>query len=151
MHTPIEWEAFEHHPHQKSADWFWALGIVAVSITITSIFLGNILFGLFVLIAATTLAIHASHPPKILKVSINERGITIDRFHYPFNTLKAFWINNENHPALLLHSQRFFFPLVIVRLEDMDVEGVRQALLLFMEEKELHEPLLQKLAENFGF
>ena len=48
----IAWEAPEYYHTDKTADWFWTLGIITVTIVIVSLLLGNILFAIFVLIAA---------------------------------------------------------------------------------------------------
>ncbi|MFO0718625.1 MAG: hypothetical protein U0522_01175 [Candidatus Paceibacterota bacterium] len=150
--SPLEWEALEHHHEEKSNDWFWAVGIIAISIALASIIWGNLLFGILILIATFSLVLHAVRQPKIHKVKIDSRGVTIDNFHYPYKSLDSFWINeNENPPVLLLKSQRFFLPLLVIRLDTVHPEDIREYLQEVLYEDEMHEPFFQKLAEYFGF
>lgn len=150
--TPITWEAQEHHHEEKSNDWFWTVGIIAVSAAVIAIILSNLLFGIFILIAAFTLAMHAVKRPRTLKVLVDKRGVTVANVHYPYSALDSFWINeNEHPPVLLLKSPRFFLPLIVIRIEEFDIETLRAYLRDMLYEEELHEPLLQKLAEYFGF
>ncbi len=152
QNSPIEWEALEHHHEEKSSDWFWAVSIVAIAIAVTAIFLHNLLFGILVLVGTFSIILNSLRHPKIHKMKIDVRGVTIDTFHYPYKSLDSFWINEkEDPPVLLLKSQRFFMPLVVLRLEGVDTNEIREYLQEFLYEDEMHEPLLQKIAERFGF
>lgn len=152
QNPPLEWEALEHHHEEKGNDWFWAVGIVAISIAVASIIWGNLLFGVLILIATFSLVLHAVRHPQIHKVKIDGRGVTIDKFHYPYKSLDSFWISEEeNPPVLLLKSQRFFLPLLVIRLDTVHPEDVRESLREMLYEDEMHEPFFQKVAEYFGF
>ena len=56
----ISWEvpAYEHRP--KTSDWYWALGIIAVSGSVAAFFLGNFLFGVLILVVAYTMGRHGA-------------------------------------------------------------------------------------------
>ncbi len=150
--SSLSWEALEHHHEEKNNDWFWAVGIVSVSIAVTAIILNNVIFAILILISAVTLAIHATKKPRMLRVQIDERGITVDRFFYPYSSLESFWVNEQENPAvLLIKLKRFFLPFVVIRLEDVPAENVRAELDGLLKEEEQHEPLLQKIMERFGF
>lgn len=152
QNSPLEWEALEHHHEEKNNDWFWAVGIVALSITVACIIWGNLLLGILVLVSTFSLFLHAVKRPGIHKVRIDDRGVTIDKFHYSYKSLDSFWINeNEHPPVLLLKSQRFFMPLLVIRLDSVHPEDVRASLQGTLYEDEMHEPLFQKIAERFGF
>ncbi len=150
--SPLEWRALEHHHEEKSNDWFWAVGIVAVSIAVTAIIWGNLLFGILILVATFSLILHAVRQPKIHDIKIDGRGITIDSFHYPYKSIDSFYVNvHENPPVLLLKSQRFFMPILVIRLDEIHPDDVHEYLKEMLYEDELREPLLQKVAERFGF
>lgn len=149
---PLEWEALEHHHEHKSADWYWTVGIIAGSATIASFLLDNVMFGLVIIVAAITLMLQAARPPRIIKVIISEHGVRVGRFQYRYDSLESFWINkHETPPALLLNSKRMFAPLMVIRLEDMEIDAVRALLSAHIPQVEQQEPLLQKLAEYLGF
>ena len=152
MNQTIEWKTLEHHHEEKHSDWFWAVGIIAVSLAATAIILNNFLFAVLILIAAFTLAMHAARPPRTFDAKIDKHGVTVHEYHYPFSSLDAFWINeHETPPVLYLKSQRFFLSLIIISLEAINPEDVKRILRKSLPEQELHEPLLQKLAEYLGF
>jgi tRNA G37 N-methylase Trm5 len=148
----ISWEAPEHVHTEKTSDWYWAVGIIALTATILAFIFGNVIFGLFIAIGATTLMIHASRRPRIVTCEINDRGIVIDNILYPFLSIESFWIDAHEFPAkILLKSNKFFMPYIYVQIEGVNPEDVRQVLLKYIAETEHSEPLTQKILERFGF
>ncbi len=98
----IRWQGYEYTHHKKSSDWFWVLGIVALSSAVVAIVFANILFALFILIGAFTLALFATKNPHLIHFEINKRGVAIDNTLYPFTTLESFWIDEDEHGHLTL-------------------------------------------------
>lgn len=149
----IEWDAHEYEHKERSPDWFWAVGIISVSIAIASVIFGNIIFGILVLISAFTLSLFANRPPSTLHVSVNEKGITRGKISYPYSALESFWIDTEHpHKKIILRSEKMFMPLIIVPLGDnTDVEQLHENLSLFLSE-ELHSlPFVERILEYLGF
>ncbi len=149
----IEWDAHEYEHKERSSDWFWAVGILSISIAVASVIFGNIIFGIFILTAVFALALFINHPPSTLHVLINERGITKGRIHYPYSTLQSFWIDAEHsHPKIMLTSEKLFMPLIIVPLSsDVDLNELHDTLTKFLDEKYHSLPLVEKLIEFLGF
>ncbi|MEX0652468.1 MAG: hypothetical protein WD509_02970 [Candidatus Paceibacterota bacterium] len=150
----IRWQGYEYTHHEKSGDWFWALGIIALSSAITAIIFKNILFALLILIGAFTLALFASKKPHLNHFEITRRGVTINNTLYSFSSLESFWIDEDEHGhhTLLLKSQHLLTPFIIIPLHtDADPEDVRNLLLTKLEEEELEEPVLHRVLEFFGF
>lgn len=150
----LSWRGYEYTHHEKSSDWFWALGIVALSSAVTAIIFKNILFALLILIGAFTIALFASKKPNLIHYEINRRGVAIDDVLYPFNTLESFWIDEDEHGhlSLIIKSERVVMPYIIIPLEEpVNFEDVRNVLLTKLEEEELHEPISHKVLEFFGF
>ena len=48
----LEWKGREYDHNPKSADWYWALGIIAVAATVAAILFGNYLLAVLIVIAA---------------------------------------------------------------------------------------------------
>ena len=153
MPPQITWKAPEHHHTEKGNDWFWALGIVAIAGAIVALLFKNFLFALLIVIGSFTMSLLAAKPARILSFTLTERGILIDGSLYPYQILVAFWIEDrtENHPLLIIDSSRFLTPHLLIPLEDVDADAVREYLLKHLPEEELSEPLGQRLAEFFGF
>ena len=149
----IEWEAHEYEHKERSSDWFWAVGIISVAIAVVSFILGNVIFGILVIIAAFALSIFANRPPAVVDVSINERGITRGKIHYPYQTLESFWIDTE-HPEkkIILKSQKMLMPLIVIPLgEGVDIDDLHEVLSQFLKEEYHSLPIIEKLLDYLGF
>jgi hypothetical protein len=148
----ISWNAPEHFYVEKRPDWFWAVGIVTLTLAAVCFILGSIIPGIFVIVAAVALVLHASHPPRIIYHEVNDRGIIIDNVLYPFLSLESFWIpHDEAIPRIILKSRKMFMPFIIILIEEVDPESVREVMLRYIAETEHHEPLLKHILEWFGF
>lgn len=149
----MEWDAHEYEHKERTSDWFWAVGIISISVAIAAIIFGNIIFGILVLLAAFTLSIFASRPPTTLHIVVDEKGITRGKVHYPFQTLKSFWIDTDHpHKKIILQSEKMFMPLIVVPLsEKTDVEQLHKNLSVFLSEEFHSLPFIERLLEYLGF
>src|SRR3989344_8977345 len=100
---PIRWSAYEHEHIERSGDWFWALGIIAVSAALTSILFGNVLFAILILVAAFVLNLIARQPPALHDFEISDRGIRVSGELHSYEEILAFWVETEtgDQPLLL--------------------------------------------------
>jgi len=149
----ITWEAPEHHHIEKGTDWFWALGIVAIAGAIAAFVLGNILFGVVILLGASTMTLFALREPKVIPFAVTTRGIRISETVYPYTTLETYYIDedNEQGPQLLVKSRRIFVPLLILPLPEEHVDDIDDLVGSRLSEEMLEEPFSHKLLEFFGF
>ena len=148
----ISWNTPTHHHTEKGSDWYWVVGIITLAITAVCIIFGQIITGLFVMVAAIALVLRASQPPHIVYCEINDRGILYDKTLYPFVTLESFWIPHDDiQPRLLLKSLKTFAPLFVIHLDGADPDEVREILLKYIAETEHHEPFLTHVIEAAGF
>lgn len=152
---PFIWQAHEYYFQEKTSDWYWAVGIIGVSIAVISIIFGNVLFALLVLLSTFALSLFASREPKIIRFEINKSGVIIGRTLYPFGTLESFWVEDNKHlghpSQLFIKSQRTMMPLIAIPLEGVNPEDLRDFLLDHLLESHHTEPLSQKILEYFGF
>lgn len=149
----IEWEALEHHHEPKKGDWFWVLGIIALSGAVTAVLMENILLAIVILIGAAVMSMLAMRPAQMVRYGLNQRGIKIDNSFYPYTTLESFYIEDDpimGH-QLLLKSQKLLMPLLILPLPEDDVEEIERILAERIPEEHLEEPLANKILEFFGF
>lgn len=150
----IEWNAPEHHHVEKTSDWYWAVGIVAVTAALVAFIFGNIIFGIFIVVGACALMLHASKYPAIVHCTVNDRGISVDDTLYPFLSLESFWINIDDHdPKIILKSRKAFMPYITIHIDadEVNPEDIRDILLDYIAETEHREPISQKLLERMGF
>jgi hypothetical protein len=149
----IEWDAHEYEHKERSSDWFWAVGILSVSIAVAAVIFGNVIFGVFILSAVFALALFINREPDNVHIIVDEKGIAKDRIRYPYSTLQSFWIDTDHsHPKILLSSEKIFMPLIIIPLGNgVDAENLHQKLILNLQEKYHSLPFVEKFIESLGF
>ena len=148
----IEWDAHEYEHKERSSDWFWAVGIISVSIAIASVIFGNIIFGILVLVSVFSLALFINRPPENIHVVVTEQGITRGKIHYPYATLDSYWLDTDHpHPKILLRSEKIFMPIIVVPLGNADVFKLDETLSQFLPERYHSLPFVEKILEYLGF
>lgn len=149
---PLRWQAFEHTHIERGSDWFIALGVAAVSIAATSIILGNVLFGILILVAAVSWGLVARRPRALVEFEITERGIRTGEQFYLFEHILAFWV--EEHasktPLLLVDTTKLMSPNLAIPIENIDPKLVRAYLLEHVNEVPMKESMAQKILETLG-
>lgn len=148
----ISWNAPEHYHVEKQSDWYWAVGIITLAIAAVAIIFGNVIPGIFVIVAAVALVLHAARTPRMIRYEVNDRGIAMNDVLYPFLSLESFWIPHDQSPTkIILKSRKMFMPLIIVHIDEVDPEDVREVMLTYIAETEHHEPILKHILEKIGF
>lgn len=150
--APLRWSAYEHEHIERGSDWFWALGIIAVSAALTSILLGNVLFAVLIVVAAATIGLIANHPPQLHEFELTEKGIRTGVTMHPYENIISFWVDEEvDEPVLLIDTIAFMAPNLIIPLGETKPEVVREFLSQYAQEVPMKEPLAHKVMEFFGF
>ncbi len=147
------WQSFEYEYKERSVDWYWALGIIVVSTCVASFIFKNFLFGVFILIAGASVAFFSTRKPELVVYTVNEKGVRIGNYFFPYHKIKAFWIGeHEHHNELIIHIDRAILPHITILIpENVDVDGMREFLQKYMKEEELHEPGLHRVLDRLGF
>ena len=149
----ITWEAPEHHHVEKSSDWFWVVGIIAISAATAAFFFGNFLFAVLILVAAVSLSLVSLRKPRIIAYSVTTRGIRIGEDIYTYPTLTSFHIDTINYPTphLLVKSKKMYMPLLLMPIPEEYIDEIQDILEVRLPEEELEEPLAHILLEAIGF
>ena len=151
----IAWEAYEHEHREKSKDWYWSLGIIIATASILSIIFGNYIFGVLLIVIGVSLGIVGSKHPRLVLFELNGIGVRIGNKLFPYATLESFWVqdNNEHERTsqLLIKSRKPMVPLIIIPLDGVETEEVRDFLLYNLLERELEESLSHIILESLGF
>lgn len=150
----ISWQALEHNHGEKTTDWYWIVGIVAVGGAVLAIFFDNMLFGLIILLAGFLSIMQARTPARVATFEISRKGIRQDNIAYPFGDLESFWvIDEEVNDQIILKSKRALVPYIIIPFDSTktDPEEIRDFLLDYIDEEEMYEPLFNKVMEMIGF
>ena len=145
----ISWVAHEHVHLKRSADWYWAVGLLSFAIALASFIFDNVLFGALILISAFTLMLHAARGPQLYKYEVTSRGIVAHTSLYPYETIQSFWIHEEYHPKrLVIKSKRTVLPHITIPLGEMEPSEVRQLLRPKLKE-ERHDPSLSEVISDY--
>lgn len=149
----ITWEAPEHHHIEKGSDWFWVLGIVAITSSVAAFFFGNFLLALLIVIAALVVTLVANRAPEIIPFAVTARGLRVNNVLYPYSTLESFYIDEEDPKGaqLLAKSKRLFMPLIIMPIPEEYIDDIEDIIEGRLPEEHLEEPFANKILEFFGF
>lgn len=147
------WEAPEHHHIEKTSDWYWILGIIAVAGSVASIILGNVLFGMVILLGAFVMMLYAQHEPRMREYEVSNRGIRIENILYPYSTLESFYLDEQNPmgPQLIVKPRKLFAQLIIIAIPEEYMEEIEHIIAPRLAEEHLEEPLGHKLLEFLKF
>ena len=148
----LSWEVHEYVHREKSADWYWAVGIITFSIAITSILFDNLLFAIFIILSFLTLVMYSKRMPSLLKITLDERGIQDGNIRYPYSTIESFCIEDqETEHKIIIKSKKRMMPYVVIPIKGVDADTVHCHLKKFLKEAEHTEPLARRLLGLIGF
>lgn len=154
----ISWTAPQYDHHEHTSDWYWAVGIVSISLAIAFVIVGNTLLSIIILIGMGTLLYYAKHEPQNIEYELSKRGVRAGKTLYPWDTLDSFWIL-EGHvthgktcaPKLLLISKKPFMPHIVMLLDEVSIDEVHQSLQHMLPEEPQVEPFYDRLMRLIGF
>jgi hypothetical protein len=151
----LEWEGREYDHNPKSADWYWALGIIAVAATVACVLFSNYLLATLVVIAAVTLGLHASRQPPLHRFQLVEEGIVIGDDLHPFSKMMSFSVledvRGEWPPMLSIKTESLLSPHLIIPLEGVDADDVYAHFLQNVDEAEHKHSVVDLVAAWLGF
>jgi hypothetical protein len=94
----IEWSAPEYKHEEKSIDFLWTVGLVALVISGIAIWQNNYLFAIFILISGASLVFFSVRHPEDMLFSIETSGVTMGKDKYDWKMIKGFDIKKESGP-----------------------------------------------------
>ena len=151
----FEWEGREREPLSRSADWYWALGIIAVASASASVLLGNYLFAVVVAAAAIAVALHAAQEPPVHRFRVLEDGFAVGEEFFPYDHMTSFCvledIEDELPPMLSIHTERWLTPHLRIPLGGVDADAVYAHFLAHVDESAHHPTLADVVATWLGF
>ena len=152
--SPISWHAPTHEYAERSTDWYWALGVLALAGAVLAIFFGNILLAVIIGLASFIVGFLAIKEPRMCEIEVNERGVRVDTNLYPYRSLKSFAIDDESRERvqLIVMTTSILNPELVLPLGDhVTPEQLKAALLQKLPEGEHVESALSRIADVFGF
>jgi len=152
------WSALEYEEKERSKDWFWALGIIVATSSIAAMIYSNYFFAALLILSGVLLGFFAVKKPDTVIYELNKKGLKIRSRLYPYENIKAFWVQLDTSPEtnikpmLFINSERIFIPIIAIPIEK---EIAYQIHAIFLErnipEEEMREHLSEKIMEILGF
>lgn len=148
----IQWTVDTHNHQERSVDWYWGLGLGSLAAAALSVFLGNALLAVIILLAAGSFGALVHRGPREHTVSINPRGVSMDGTLYRWSSITSFWIERDSRdPHLLITTEGILHPQLIVPLNDPTrAQNVRAYLKRFAKEEEQAPHLGHYVAQMLG-
>ena len=150
----IVWHVLTHEHKEHTADWFWALGLLTLVGAGLSVYFGNILLALILIIGAGSIVTLKIRGPREHQVRVDVRGIALDGTLYPWKTVGSFWVNtNPEHGDLCMYlmTKSFLHPRITVPLDNLEhAADVRAFCKRFAQEEEQWPHFGEHLAEMLG-
>ena len=152
------WSALEYEEKERSADWFWALGIIVATSSITAIIFENYFFATLLALSGILLGFFAIKKPDTVTYKLNRQGLTIRNRLYPYQNIKSFWVQTgvrgetNLKPILFIHSERVFMPILSIPIDETIAEDIHSIMLSQnIAEVEMNEHASEKIMEALLF
>jgi hypothetical protein len=146
----ISWHVETHVHVERSNDWYWGLGLVALVSAGLALFFGNLLFALIIAIAAGSLVALLLRGPREHQVRIDPRGLSLDGTLYRWQNIDSFWVS-ETRRQLLVTTQGVLHPQLVIPLNDPTrAQNVRQYMRRHAQEEEQEPHMGEHIAEMLG-
>ncbi len=147
------WDGTEYEFAEKSTDWYWALGIIAIAGIVASVLFGNILLALVILAASVAVALQAMKRSRNHHFMITEQGLQIDDRVYPYDTMLHFsvleYLDPKLPPALSIKTRSLLSPHLLIPLSGVDPEAVYAYLSNHLDEGNHEVSVIDRLVEMF--
>lgn len=147
----FEWEGHEYSFEEKSADWYWALGIITFAAVIACILFSNVILALVVLAASGTLALQAAKHPREHYFAITERGVIIDRSLYPYEDMLSFsvleYVDESVPPSLSIKTKNFLASHLLIPIVGHNPVEIYEFFLAHIPEGRHDESFFDRLIE----
>ncbi|MEK7539124.1 MAG: hypothetical protein AAB595_00565 [Patescibacteria group bacterium] len=153
----LEWSALEYEEKERSADWFWALGIIVVTSSVASMIYGNYFFAVLLLLSGLLLGFFAIKKPEMVYYELNNQGLKIKTQLYPYENIKSFWVQidptgeTKLKPMLFIKSERLFMPILSIPIDDQAGDIRFLMLEKNVVEEEMKEHPSFRIMESLGF
>jgi hypothetical protein len=154
----LQWSALEYEDKQRSADWFWALAVVVVTIALAAIIFSNYFFATLIILSGALLWFFAIKEPDTVYYELNDKGLKIRNRLYLYENILSFWVQHDPKqdglvkPILFVRSERAVIPVITVPIPNDLAMDIRDAMLSKnVPEEEMKEHVAEKVMDYLGF
>jgi len=150
----LKWEAPEINSSPKGEIWYWSLSVISLILIAISLWLGNLLFALFILISAGSLFFLSQEKHEDFTFQIFKDGIRINEKNHPWASFESFSIfpmEQKELSFLYLHKHQSISFALRIPIKTADIEKIQTFLNNYLTEIEHRESLLDSLSHFLGF
>lgn len=148
----MEWSAPEYSHKERSMDWLWTIGLVALAGAVVAIWFHNFIFAIFILISGACLIMFTLRTPEEITFTVNNEGVSISREKHLWKDMKGFHIKKgEPYNKLLLLTSKRFLPLYTIPVPIELSPELRESLLKIIPDVPLEESHSVLFMEKIGF
>ena len=145
----FEWHGHNYAFEEKSADWYWALGIIATAGIVASILFNDFILALVIAAGAGALALEAAKAPRTHYFAITDRGVVIDDSLYVYESMLSFavleYIDESMPPSLSIKTKHFLAPHLLIPIVGHDPVEIYEFFLPHVSEGNHHESIFDHL------
>lgn len=123
----FSWRAETPAPPQKTAPWYWTVGILGVGGATSALISENILFAILILICAFTIMLAGSRSARTQTYGISERGVHVGSELVSFSSIEHFSLEETEPRTLILETNKILGP-VSIPLGNADFRRIRSEL-----------------------
>lgn len=153
----FNWKAREYENFEKTNDWFWAVGLIALIGAGLAIWQGSVSFGILILLSGFCLILfgNVKHPEH--SILINEEGLMIDENKFLWKDVTGFAIIDDTkdpyNKKVIFETARSVAPKISLPIDRSAVnpDSLKQFLLKYSTEKEIRESMVKAIAERVRF
>ena len=146
--TAISWEAEEYVVRDKNTGWYVGLVVVGLLFAALAIWLQAWTFLAVIILSVVALLVYTLRPPRMLRYSLSERGLSEGDKLYSYEDFKAFGVLKEGqHFAIVLTPRKRFSPRVTVFFPEVQGEEIVDAFGARLPMEEVHLDALDKLVK----
>jgi len=147
----FEWQGREYKFEDKSADWYWALGIIALAAIVACVLFNNIILALVVGAGAISIALHAAKHPRIHRFQITEEGVAVDNNLYTYENMLHFsvleYADPTWPPSLSIKTKSLLVPHLLIPIVGHDPLEVYEYVLNHVPEGRHDESVIDRLVD----
>jgi hypothetical protein len=149
------WKGQEYEHRPKSAEWFVAVAIVALSTSVASILFGNYLLAVVILVGAFAVALHARKAPPTHEFSVTSEGLYIGEEFHSFSDMMSFSILEDTEgvlpPLLSIKTSSWLSPHLVIPLAGVPTDRLHAHFVAHVPEEEHRPTLTDMVAGWLGF
>lgn len=154
METPIlEWKTREFEHYEKGSGWYVTLWALAFLVIAYSFYLRDYFAALTLFVIALVVYFFSKQMPGEVDVMITDKAIMLNDTRFAFRNIRNFWIvDHDISKALHFETTAYLNREIIVLLDNIEPEKVRQALKRFLPEtEENYESAARRIARKLRF